>query len=279
MPESETGLFELHCHSRFSKGKKITLEGTAPPRQIVQRAKEIGLAGIALTDHDSVGGWKEARVEARKQGLLFVPGIEVSSRDGHIIGLGVSEAIKPGLCLGETLDRIRAQGGLAVAPHPFDVRGKGVKEGMVKADAIEVFDALSIDRVSNWVCIRKAKSLGKPWVVGSDAHSLDMIGRAVNIIEADSLDGVLKAIKKGQVGFRVGYHSLGVILAWTRERFVRSQEDVLEYIAENYPVPKAWLSRKLLNRFVRTDSKVWYCLGLIGLCTSIVYSRLKALTY
>ena len=269
----------MHCHSGFSRGRKITLEGTASPRQIVARAKKIGLRGIALTDHDSVKGWKEARAEARKRGLVFIPGVEVSSGDGHVVGLGLTGPVRPGLPLGETLDRIREQGGLAVAPHPFDVRGKGVREGMKRADAIEVFDALSIDRVSNWVCIKKARGLGRPWVVGSDAHCLDMVGRAVNLMEADSLDGVLKAIRKGKVRFEVGYHSLKVILAWTRERFVKSQEDVLEYIADNYPVPKAWISRKLMNRFVRSDSRVWYGLGVIGLAASIAYSGLRSLTY
>ncbi|MFQ5647982.1 MAG: CehA/McbA family metallohydrolase [Candidatus Aenigmatarchaeota archaeon] len=281
MPElaPETREFELHCHSTFSRGKKITLEGTGSPKQIVQRAKKLGLGGIALTDHDSVVGWKEARAEARRQGIVFIPGVEVSSRDGHVIGLGVTEDVRPGLGLEETLDRVRAQGGLAVAPHPFDVRRKGIRDGMGKADAIEVFDALSIDRVSNWVCIKKAKGLGKPWVGGSDAHSLDMLGRALNLIKADSMDGVLKAIRQGKVRFKVDYHPLSVILDWTRERFIHSQEDVLEYIANNYPVPKAWMSRKLMNRFVRSDSRVWYGLGVVGLCVSIVYSGLKALTY
>ena len=180
--------FELYCHSSFSRGKKITLEGTASPKQIVQRAKKIGLRGIALTDHDSTSGWKEARAEAKRKGIIFIPGMEVSSRDGHIIGLGLTGPVKPGMGMGETMDRIREQGGLVVAPHPFDVRGKGIRYGMKKADAIEVFDALSIDRVSNWKCLQKAKGLGKPRVVGSDAHCLDMIGRAVNLIEADSLD-------------------------------------------------------------------------------------------
>ncbi len=74
---------DLHTHSTCS-------DGTLTPAEVVDHAKKMGLSAIALTDHDSVDGVKEAENEAKKVGLELIPGIEFSaSADAeiHIIGL------------------------------------------------------------------------------------------------------------------------------------------------------------------------------------------------
>jgi flagellar biosynthesis component FlhA len=57
----------LHCHSHYSKGKVISWEALHSPAEIVRAARARGLAGIALTDHDTNKGWKEAAAEAKKE--------------------------------------------------------------------------------------------------------------------------------------------------------------------------------------------------------------------
>jgi len=64
---------DLHMHSTYS-------DGTYTPKELVQKAKEIGLSGIALTDHDTIAGIKEAKGEAERLGIKFIPGVEFSAK-------------------------------------------------------------------------------------------------------------------------------------------------------------------------------------------------------
>ena len=64
---------DLHCHS-------VVSDGTLAPAAIVERAHRNGVAILALTDHDEVGGLAEAQARAEALGLRFVPGVEVSER-------------------------------------------------------------------------------------------------------------------------------------------------------------------------------------------------------
>lgn len=78
---------DLHCHSTAS-------DGTLPPAKVVQLAKESGLTAMALTDHDTVAGIAEASAEAKKLGIDFISGIEISAEfphpgTMHILGYGV----------------------------------------------------------------------------------------------------------------------------------------------------------------------------------------------
>ena len=273
-------LFELHCHSLYSRGRKIPTEALASPRDIMRHAKRLGLGGIAITDHNTIKSWKEARAEARKEGIVFVPGCEISSSKGHILGLGLNSSIKPGLGVEETLDRIHEQGGLAIAAHPFDIKGYGIKYDFRRTDAVEVFNAVAIDRVTNMFCERKVRKSGKPMVAGSDAHTLNMIGAAVNVIDGNSLDSILKKIKKGEVGVRKGYVPLKEAFYWSRERLVRSENDVRTYIEKNYSFPKAHISRFLLNRFLTSRrERPWIWLGGFGTGLSSLYAGLRVAGY
>jgi predicted metal-dependent phosphoesterase TrpH len=95
------GRFDLHTHSTVS-------DGTEPPATVVRQAALAGLAGLALTDHDSTAGWPDAVAAAREAGIGLLPGIELSTRSGwrsvHMLGYLVDPA-DAGL-VAET-DRIR----------------------------------------------------------------------------------------------------------------------------------------------------------------------------
>ena len=76
-------MLELHCHTTFS-------DGTLTPKQLVERAVSKGVKALAITDHDTISGWGEARLAAQPHGLEIVPGIELSTvyneRSMHILG-------------------------------------------------------------------------------------------------------------------------------------------------------------------------------------------------
>lgn len=81
-------IMDLHTHSSAS-------DGQYSPKELVRLAKERGIQMLALTDHDTVSGIREAREAAQCEEILFVPGIEISTRKGveiHILGLGIDES-------------------------------------------------------------------------------------------------------------------------------------------------------------------------------------------
>ncbi|HLD78317.1 MAG TPA: CehA/McbA family metallohydrolase [archaeon] len=272
---------ELHCHSWHSRQRKVTWEGTAPPAALVRAAAAKGLGAIALTDHDSVAGWAEAAAEARRLGLLFIPGEEVTTERGHIVGLGLSELVPPKLSVAETVDRIHAQGGVAIASHPFDIKGDGVRHEARRADAIEVFNSLNLDRFANRVAKRKAAAWGLPAVAASDAHLPEAIGLCRNRIAADGLEGVLRAIKKGRVEFEASYIPTPLLMQWVQERLSKSYADVSTYVHARYSGPKAWLATTLLQKYVAATGRMpwWNLLARFGLTCARGYGAVHAVRY
>jgi len=75
MDQAAPGI-DLHTHTTAS-------DGSLPPAQLVQQAQKIGLAALAVTDHDTLGGLPEAEAEARRLGLDFITGVELSVEDKH----------------------------------------------------------------------------------------------------------------------------------------------------------------------------------------------------
>jgi predicted metal-dependent phosphoesterase TrpH len=272
-------IFELHCHTHYSKGTKIPAEVFLSPRQAVRLARRAGIDGLAITDHRVVSGWSEARDEARRQGVIFIPGMEVQTSQGHMIGLGLNEGVENFLTVDETLERIGEQGGFSVAPHPYDIKNDGVKDLCVRADAVEVFNAFGVDRLANWYTQRKARKSGSPMVVGSDVHMPEMMGLAVNFADAQDMDGLFREIRKGRVGFRTSCVPTGAVVDWARERITSSYHEVLKYIEANYPRPKAWISRTLVNNFVNSRGMAWNAVGRLAVGCSALYSGVKLLTY
>lgn len=268
--------FELHCHSHYSREKKIPTEGIDSPADIVKAAKKLGLDGLALTDHSTNRGWKEAEQASRKYGLVFIPAIEISSLSGHIIGLGLNSYIPSGLSPEETLEKIHEQGGVSVAVHPFDLRRDGLGKSSAKADVIEAFNSMNLDGFSNWASSRFARKNGKPSVAGSDSHTKEMLGLCINYIDAYDLDSTLKQISSGNVSFTAEYAPLEKLVPWVKQRMTLSYGDILNYIEANYWQPKRWVSERLLHSFVSSKREEhWYWLGELGLASSRGYGLLK----
>ena len=189
---------ELHTHSSLSH------DGRDPVELLLEQAQSVGLDALAVTDHDELDASRRAVELAPEYGLVGIPGMEVTSAAGHVLALGIAEAIPPGLSFGETLDRIRDQGGLAVVPHPFQESRHGVldkisKDELATADAIEVYNSRLFTGRSNRQAERFARRRGLPMTAGSDAHIAEMVGQAVTTVDATerSVDAILDAIRAG----------------------------------------------------------------------------------
>jgi predicted metal-dependent phosphoesterase TrpH len=182
---------DLHVHTIYSRDSLIT------PKDLVFYAKKRGLTAVAITDHDTIEG---ALKIAKETDFLIIPGIEVSSRNGHIVGINLQEPVEKGLSADETVDKIHEGGGIAVACHPFALfKGSLGKHTNAKFDAIETINASAF--LFNR-CTKKAQEIadrfGIPRVAGTDAHYGPAIGYAYTLIDAEPQVGAIsKAITKG----------------------------------------------------------------------------------
>ena len=108
------GFADIHIHTIYSHDATTTVRG------VLKQASSVGLNVIAVTDHDDIRGAMDARELASQYNLEVIPGVEVSTKDGHLLALFVEKIPQKGLSLAETLKTIDSFGGIAVAPHPFN---------------------------------------------------------------------------------------------------------------------------------------------------------------
>jgi predicted metal-dependent phosphoesterase TrpH len=190
---------ELHTHSCHS------YDGRDPVERLLERGAAVGLDAMAVTDHDAVEGSHEAVERAPEYGLVAIPGLEVTSDAGHVLGLGVEDLVPAGLSFGETVDRIHDREGIAVVPHPFQTSRSGVlsnitEDELAAADAIEIYNSRLLTGRANRRAERFARRRGLPMTAGSDAHIAEMVGRAVTHVDTDerSAGAILDAIREGR---------------------------------------------------------------------------------
>lgn len=270
-------LLELHAHTYYSHGTKVYYEGLNSPESMVKAASKLGLDGIAITDHNRIKGALEALKYSSKYGIMVIPGEEINTKDGHLIGLGINELIKPGKTVEETINRIHEQGGISIAPHPFDVKGEGIGKKAIKCDAIEIFNSLNLERASNRKNLKFIKKVKKPYVVGSDAHNKEMIGYSLNKVKGKTIEKVLDSIKKGKTKVVMDYIPIEVIRSWAIKRFQLSYNYTSNYIKKNYSRPKSTVSNFLLSTVKRPEAhknffKFLSCFGFYG---SVLYGFLN----
>ena len=170
---------DLHNHSYYSP------DSVASPEELLRRAKARGIDVLAVTDHDTTRGGLVAQELAAKRfpEVRVIVGEEVRTRDGEILGLFLSEEVPPGLSAEETLARIKAQGGVAGAPHPYDTFRSGLEPDVLERiapelDFIEGLNARMVFSSANDRAVEFAKARGIPTSAASDAHSPREVGRA-----------------------------------------------------------------------------------------------------
>jgi len=191
---------DLHLHTSWSHDCQIPVE------DLLDHAEAEGLGAIAVTDHNVFGGAREAVEQARGRDLVVIPGEEVKTADqGEVIGLFLSEEIPRGLSFGETVDAIRAQGGIVYLPHPFD-RLHAIPEPatlhrhLAQVDVLEVYNARLLFEAYNDEALRFARKYDLTMGAGSDAHVLQGVGTgAVRMRAFDGPEEFLVSLRSGQV--------------------------------------------------------------------------------
>ncbi len=159
---------DFHVHTRYSPDSLTRIE------DLKRKSEKLGIIP-ALADHYSVG----AHREARSLGMRFIPGEEILTDKGDLIGLYINEFIPKGIPFLEAVDRIHGQAGLAYLPHMFDYgrsANHATEEEATKVDIVEAFNARCLNDEFN----QKAKSFAVknnlPRAAGSDSHFLFEFG-------------------------------------------------------------------------------------------------------
>lgn len=193
---SATIRLDLHVHSRYSVDSRLSFE------QILERITYQGLQGFALTDHNTTKGLAELeRLRSSYPGFWFVPGVEISTQEGHLLAYGVQESPPPDRPLAETAERVTALGGISVLAHPFRwVHGVGRRVAAeARVQGIEGRNGknseLANTRAELLAARRSIASTG-----GSDAHEPKQVGRAFTEFtgEVSSIDDLLEQIRRDE---------------------------------------------------------------------------------
>ena len=202
MPPTGYGRADLHMHTNLG-------DGWASPAKVIEVAIARGLNLVAVTDHDHIEGAKRV-ADLLAQGdypLRLITGVEVSTRQGHLLGLFVKKAPKHLRPVEESIDAIKEQGGLVIVPHPFGWLVPSLSRAKIESllakgyaiDGIEVFNPTPANS-SMRPAVRAANQEWKLAETGSsDAHFWQHIGSAYTLFPGSSPEELRRAILERSV--------------------------------------------------------------------------------
>jgi predicted metal-dependent phosphoesterase TrpH len=210
---AKLGRADLHIHTLASDGTSGILE-------ILEHVeRETDLDVIAITDHERIDAALAARAISRQRGLRaqVVIGEEVTTRGGHLLGLFLTERVKPLQSLRSTIAEIHEQGGLAIpahplVPYPLCAQGWVLRrlihdpDPRFNPDAIEAFNPTTLGRPWHGRVVRFAAEHGVPTVGNSDAHAAAAIATGWTTFPGHTADDLRDAIAAGRTHHHGSFH-------------------------------------------------------------------------
>jgi predicted metal-dependent phosphoesterase TrpH len=209
--------FTIDLHLHTSRGSS---DSNVSPQQAIERAREIGISAICITEHDHIWDVQEVRDYAAQAGVVLLRGMEVTTEVGHVGAFGLDRYVG-GIYRLKELRRVADDcGGLLIANHPFRYRldpkltffnnhdepfdakdvGKAAEAAVFSlVDAVEVLNGCCSEE-ENRFALQVARALNLAEVAGSDSHSVDSIGCVCTVLEAPAATerDLIEAIKASQ---------------------------------------------------------------------------------
>ena len=205
-------LIDLHAHT-YPKSD----DSFVSPDELVDAARQCGMDGICLTEHDDFWPWDAAQELSRRHGILVLPGAEINTDAGHVLVFGLDEykfgMHKPGF-LREEADQ---RGAVLVAAHPYrrrfladpgedpaarlEMLKRALDDEMLRLfDAVESRNGRGKDS-ENLFSDDLREGLRLPGTGGSDTHYLRQMGTAATLFErrVASLDDLVVELKAGRM--------------------------------------------------------------------------------
>lgn len=195
---------DLHVHTSYSYDSVIDV------KKLVKIARDIGLNGLAVTDHDTLRGLEKIReFIGSSSDFIIVPGIEVTTNRGHLLLLNIDHYELDSNVFYEVVDYGRAHDALVIIPHPLDPFRKfrdlyesiGVSDGLEVANSSDILVYRHYDELVGVV-----ERNNKFFTAGSDAHIEEAIGTTFLYVEEelDGLDEVIKYLVEGRFRVHLG---------------------------------------------------------------------------
>ena len=187
---------DLHVHTKYSH------DSVASVQSVLDWCRGSGLGLVAITDHNNIRGALEAREAAV---FPVIVGEEVKSSEGDIIGLFLEEAVPARLSPTETVQRIKAQGGLVGIPHPFDrmrptaLGRRALVEILPYVDFLEGYNGHTLLPADNEKGVNFANEHSLATVANSDSHSALELGRCYTEVPDDLWDGTWDGTPEGLI--------------------------------------------------------------------------------
>jgi len=190
-------LIDLHIHEmKYSSDSQISLD------DILIKAKEIGLDGVCITNHDNNFIRNEIDYYHKKYGITIIAGAEILSRQGDVLAFvnDILHIEDNKIDADELLDYIKYKNGVAISAHPFRNNNRGLGNFLMeisnKLSAVEAFNGSTLAH-HNLYGFALAKELNIPSTGGSDAHILDNVGKFATYFKDKIRDEVdfIEAIK------------------------------------------------------------------------------------
>lgn len=205
-------IFDTHLHTNYYSSCS-----DIDPEELIRRAVEIHLDGIAITDHGI--RWPDEKFDnlrrlADPHGLILINGQEVQTyspqneREGEFLVFGPKKSLGSDFSARELAARVHGEGGILIAAHPYKLsrlRGKryyGAGDGVyeIDLDAIE-FRHPHHDQEALGKVQKAMEKLGLPGTGGSDAHQLQEIGSCVTLFanEVRNEEDFIREIRAGNI--------------------------------------------------------------------------------
>ncbi len=167
-------IIDIHIHERtYSHDSIISLE------EIIERASEIGLDGVCITDHDNQNIMERANEYAKITGFLILVGAEILTYEGDLLVFGMKEIPGEMRHAQEIIDITKKDGGVAISAHPFRKNNRGLGDNIRNVNflsGVECYNG-STKPVNNILASSLAAELNMPAFGSSDAHHKKAIGK------------------------------------------------------------------------------------------------------
>jgi predicted metal-dependent phosphoesterase TrpH len=179
------------------------MDCTTPLEDIIRTCQRKGLNCIALSDHGTIEGALKMQDLAPFKVIIAE---EILTTDGEIMGMFLTRLVPSGLSMEESIHRIKEQGGLLCAQHPFDkIRPDALTSEVMDRiaadiDLVEIFNSRNPLKSSSVMAAKFAREHGLPGSAGSDAHSAAEIGNAyVEMPDFRGKEDFLQALTQGKI--------------------------------------------------------------------------------
>lgn len=199
-------LIDMHMHEMtYSKDSFLRLE------QIADIAREKGLGGICITDHDSMGLTEYAKEYGKRLAYPIFTGIEYYSLQGDIVAFGIEEFPEERIPAQEFISLVKKQGGICFAAHPFRNNNRGLSEHLCKVKGLDGLEVLN-GSTSREACNKAAsyaEALGLLTLGASDCHVPEKVGVCATYFpeEIRTMEDLIAAFGRG--GLRPVYYDQG----------------------------------------------------------------------